>query len=101
MQFDLFRAGVELIEFDSFDDKKIPAFHYNPGVKGPCIISIHGGPAAQFVPSFLRSTHMDAHYYLANGIHIIGPNVRGSSGYQKSFIDSFKIISFSKILNSV
>jgi len=79
-------AGVELIEFDSFDDKKIPAFHYNPGVKGPCIISIHGGPAAQFVPSFLRSTHMDAHYYLENGIHIIGPNVRGSSGYGSEYM---------------
>lgn len=81
----------QLIEYETFDQvdgktRKIPAFYYKAtGVTGkmPVVIRIHGGPEGQSVPSFdpFRS-------FLTNeiGIAVIEPNVRGSSGYGKSFL---------------
>jgi dipeptidyl aminopeptidase/acylaminoacyl peptidase len=80
-----------LIEFETFDKvgnkaRKIPAFYYKPPKntgKFPVVIEIHGGPEGQSVPGFdpFRS-------YLINelGIAVIEPNVRGSTGYGKSFL---------------
>jgi dipeptidyl aminopeptidase/acylaminoacyl peptidase len=81
----------KLIEFETFDKvsnkaRKIPAFYYKPaksGGKFPVVIEIHGGPEGQSVPAFdpFRS-------FLTNelGIAVIEPNVRGSTGYGKSFL---------------
>ena len=80
-------AEPELVEFKTFDDKKIPAFVYRPPAKfegpRPVLITIHGGPEAQFRPGFLGRTN-----YLVNelGIALIYPNVRGSAGYGKSYL---------------
>lgn len=76
----------ELIRFESFDERSIPAFVYKPNKEGklPVIISIHGGPESQFRPAF-RSTFqlwMDK-----LGAAVIAPNVRGSSGYGKEYIN--------------
>jgi dipeptidyl aminopeptidase/acylaminoacyl peptidase len=47
------------------------------------IINIHGGPEGQFRPTFLGRNN----YYLNElGVAIIFPNVRGSSGYGKTFL---------------
>jgi dipeptidyl aminopeptidase/acylaminoacyl peptidase len=78
-------AKPELIQFKTFDKRKIPAFVYKPKTKGPhpVIISIHGGPEGQFRPAF-RST-----FQLWNDkldAVVIAPNVRGSAGYGKEFI---------------
>jgi dipeptidyl aminopeptidase/acylaminoacyl peptidase len=76
-----------LIEFESFDKKKIPAFYYKPitkpGEKLPVVIQIHGGPESQFQPMF--SSFIP---FLNNelGVAVIAPNVRGSSGYGKSYL---------------
>jgi dipeptidyl aminopeptidase/acylaminoacyl peptidase len=74
--------------FDKVDGKPrtIPAYIYKPaGAKGPVpvIINIHGGPEAQYQPGFNYQFQ-----YLANemGIAVIAPNVRGSSGYGKSYL---------------
>ena len=80
-----------LIEYETFDKvngklRKIPAFYYKPeNAKGkiPVVIEIHGGPEGQSIPYF------DAYRsFLINelGIAVIEPNVRGSSGYGKSFL---------------
>lgn len=77
----------ELIRFPSFDGKSIPAFVYRPAGAAagprPVLISIHGGPEAQFRPGFLGRLN-----YLINelGIVVIAPNVRGSDGYGKSYL---------------
>ena len=76
----------ELVRYETFDKRQVPAFVYKPQTKGPhpVIISIHGGPEGQFRPAF-RSTYqlwMDK-----LGAAVIAPNVRGSSGYGKEYIN--------------
>lgn len=81
-----------LISYPTFDktadgkQRSIPAFYYKPKNatgKIPVVISIHGGPEAQSRPSFSSFNS-----YLNNelGIAVIAPNVRGSSGYGKSYL---------------
>ncbi len=78
----------ELIRFETFDDREIPAFVYRPPVDRfpgprPVLINIHGGPEGQFRPGFLGRAN-----YLINelGIALIFPNVRGSSGFGKTYL---------------
>ena len=81
-------ANPELIRWKSFDEREISGFLYKPGAKfsgkRPVMIVIHGGPEGQSRPSFLGREN----YYVSElGIVLIYPNVRGSSGYGKSFLD--------------
>ncbi|MEC9072218.1 MAG: S9 family peptidase, partial [Myxococcota bacterium] len=74
----------ERITFNSFDQRKLPAFVYRPkGQEGPTpvVVLIHGGPESQFRPYFSPLTQ-----YLVGelGIAVVAPNVRGSAGYGKS-----------------
>jgi dipeptidyl aminopeptidase/acylaminoacyl peptidase len=79
-----------LIEFPTFDRpdgkaRQIPAYVYEPVTPGPhpVLISLHGGPEAQFRPGFDPWIE-----YLVNelGFAVIAPNVRGSSGYGKTYM---------------
>jgi dipeptidyl aminopeptidase/acylaminoacyl peptidase len=77
----------ELIHWKSWDGRAISGFLYRPPKnytgKRPVIINIHGGPEGQFRPSFAGRWN----YYLDElGIAMIAPNVRGSSGYGKTFL---------------
>ena len=76
-----------LISWPSFDDRMISGFLYEkPGSakKLPVIIIIHGGPEAQFRPRFLGRYN---YYATELGAALIWPNVRGSDGYGKTFLD--------------
>jgi dipeptidyl aminopeptidase/acylaminoacyl peptidase len=82
---DAFREP-ELIRWKSFDGKMISGFLYAPPAKftgkRPVLIEIHGGPEGQSRPDFLGR----ANYYLnVLGIALVVPNVRGSTGYGKTF----------------
>ena len=77
----------ELIRWKSFDGKLISGFLYRPAGrftgKRPVMIDIHGGPEAQFRPGFLGNRN----YYLNElGVAMIFPNIRGSSGFGKTFL---------------
>jgi dipeptidyl aminopeptidase/acylaminoacyl peptidase len=77
----------ELIRWKSFDGKMISGFLYAPPAKftgkRPVLIQIHGGPEGQSRPNFLGR----GNYYLnVLGIALVVPNVRGSTGYGKSFV---------------
>lgn len=77
----------ELIKWKSFDSREISGFYYKPNKKftgkRPVIINIHGGPEGQSSPVFLGRSN----YYLNElGVAIIFPNVRGSTGYGKTFV---------------
>jgi dipeptidyl aminopeptidase/acylaminoacyl peptidase len=77
----------ELIHWKSFDGKSISGFLYRPPArftgKRPVIVNIHGGPESQFRPTFLGQNN----YFLNElGIALVSPNIRGSSGYGKSFL---------------
>jgi dipeptidyl aminopeptidase/acylaminoacyl peptidase len=81
-------VAPSLIRYESFDGLSIPAFYYRPanvpaGRKLPVVIQIHGGPEAQAFPSFSPSVQ-----YLVNelGIAVLVPNVRGSAGYGKTYL---------------
>lgn len=78
-----------LVKWKSFDSKEISGFLYRASAthqgKRPVIINIHGGPEGQSRPGFLGRNN----YYLNElGISIIYPNVRGSEGYGKTFLDA-------------
>ena len=77
----------DLIKWKSFDGMEISGFLYHPSAKftgkRPVIINIHGGPEGQSTPGFLGRNN----YYLKElGVAILFPNVRGSSGYGKTFL---------------
>lgn len=78
----------ELIRTKSFDGLTVSGFLFRPDAKKfpgkrPVIISIHGGPESQWRPSFLGRSN----YYLNEmGVALFFPNVRGSSGYGKTFL---------------
>lgn len=77
----------ELIHWKSWDSRMISGFLYRPPTKftgkRPVIVNIHGGPEGQFRPGFLGRNN----YWLDElGIAMIFPNVRGSTGYGKTFL---------------
>ncbi len=85
-------ADVELIHYDTFDQvdgkpRQIPAFYYKTAAdkqgSAPVLIDIHGGPEGQHRPGFNSRIQ-----YLTQelGIAVLAPNVRGSSGYGKSYL---------------
>lgn len=75
------------IEWKSFDGLKITGFYYPAAPKftgkRPVIINIHGGPEGQSMASFSGSGN---YYTNEMGVAMIFPNVRGSSGFGKTFI---------------
>jgi dipeptidyl aminopeptidase/acylaminoacyl peptidase len=77
---------AELVRWKSFDGKEISGFLYKPPAKftgmRPVLVVIHGGPEGQTQPTFVGRSN----YYLNElGITLIYPNVRGSTGYGKTF----------------
>ncbi|MEO0466773.1 MAG: prolyl oligopeptidase family serine peptidase [Pseudomonadota bacterium] len=78
-------VAPELIEFPNADGFDIPAFVYRPEGEGPhpVIIQIHGGPEGQSRPGF-STTYQ---YWVRElGVAVAVPNVRGSSGYGKTYV---------------
>lgn len=78
----------ELVRWKSFDGRMISGFLYRAPAakflgKRPVLVNIHGGPEAQFQPGFMGRNN---YFTDEMGISIIYPNVRGSSGYGKSFL---------------
>ena len=77
----------ELIRFNTFDTRTIPAFVYRPSRpssgRRPVLIDIHGGPEGQFRPGYLGRANALIDEL---GIVLIYPNVRGSSGYGKEYL---------------
>ena len=102
-------VAPQLIKFKTFDGREIPAWYYDQdeGVRAitekieisvdsqgkrsersssyingkPTIISIHGGPEGQSRPGFNPLFQ----YYLSRGYAVLDPNVRGSTGYGKTY----------------
>jgi dipeptidyl aminopeptidase/acylaminoacyl peptidase len=77
----------ELVHFDTFDGKHVPAWLYRPvGATGrtPVLLSVHGGPEVQEHTHVTRSSSF-YQYLLSRGIAVLAPNIRGSTGYGKSY----------------
>ncbi len=73
--------------FDRVDGKQrqVPVYVYSPAATGshPVLIDMHGGPEAQYRPGFNAWLQ-----FVVNelGYAVVAPNVRGSSGYGKSYM---------------
>ncbi len=78
----------KLITWKSFDGKEISGWLILPDPvkfpgKRPVIVAMHGGPEGQTRPTFLGQVN----YFVEEmGVAILQPNVRGSSGYGKTFV---------------
>ncbi len=83
-------VSPELIHYPTFDSvdntpRMIPAFYYKPEKHEPpypVLIACHGGPASQSIPYFSTTIQFNLHEL---GIAYIAPNIRGSSGYGKTY----------------
>lgn len=71
--------------FASFDGLEVPYWLYVPAGKKPenlpIVIEIHGGPEGQEMPSFNDFIQ----YLVSEGVAVVAPNVRGSTGYGKAY----------------
>ncbi len=78
----------ERIKYKSFDGREIPAYYYRPRTASreqpaATLVLIHGGPEGQFQPYFAPVIQ----YYVNElGLAVLAPNVRGSSGYGKTYL---------------
>ena len=80
----------ELVRFPTWDragghQRLLSAYVYRPrnALHCPVVVDIHGGPESQFRPGWDPFIQ-----FLVNelGYAVVAPNVRGSSGYGKSFL---------------
>ena len=76
-------ATPSSIRYPSFDGREIPAWLYRPDGDGPApfVVAIHGGPEAQEKPVY-RPVFQ---YLLSRGIGVLATNIRGSTGYGKTY----------------
>jgi dipeptidyl aminopeptidase/acylaminoacyl peptidase len=77
----------QLIRYRSTDGFKIAAWLYKPknlkrGQRAPVVVAVHGGPEAQEHPYYGYGLYQ---YWLSRGIGVLAPNIRGSTGYGKTF----------------
>ena len=76
----------ELVRFPAHDGVELTGWLYRPAGAtgpGPTVLSFHGGPEGQERPSF-NATYQAL---VARGIAVLAPNVRGSSGFGKKFVN--------------
>ncbi|MBN1874366.1 MAG: S9 family peptidase [Anaerolineae bacterium] len=85
-----------LVRYPTFDTdesgapRQIPAWFYRPvpivadpptALPLPVIVMVHGGPEGQFRAYF----HALIQYFVRHGYAVLAPNVRGSTGYGKTY----------------
>ena len=77
----------ELHRFESFDGESVPVFLFEPAGEGPfpVVVTVHGGPEAQWRPWFSPSFAPLTQYLVSRGCAVAAPNVRGSSGYGRRY----------------
>ena len=75
----------ELVQYPTFDGRDIPAWIHKPRRPGPhpVIIRIHGGPEGQARPVFSATYQL---WVASLGAAVIQPNVRGSTGFGKTYV---------------
>ena len=78
--------GARLLEYRAHDGLPLSGWLYTPQAgQAPysTVLSFHGGPEGQEQPRF----RYDYQALLAQGIAVFAPNVRGSSGFGKRFVN--------------
>jgi len=84
------RSTREIVTWKSGDGAEIegvlekPA-NFQPGVKYPLLVIIHGGPTGLDTPVLAPDRYYPAERFLARGALVLRPNYRGSAGYGGKF----------------
>jgi len=76
----------ELVRFEARDGVPLSGWLYrapSSSGPGPVVLSFHGGPEGQERPFFAPTYQL----LLRQGISVFAPNVRGSTGYGKRFLN--------------
>ncbi|MGK7296112.1 MAG: S9 family peptidase [Candidatus Wenzhouxiangella sp. M2_3B_020] len=76
----------ELVRYEAHDGLELTGWLYRPrrvGEPAPYVLDFHGGPEGQERPSFNSTIQA----LLSQGIGVFAPNVRGSSGFGKTFVN--------------
>ncbi len=76
----------QLVRFVAHDGIDLSGWLYRPRGQtgpGPIVLSFHGGPEAQERPNF-NATYQSL---LTKGISVFAPNIRGSAGFGKTFVN--------------
>ena len=73
----------EVCQFNSFDGLQVPYFYYSSEKKPKAtVIYVHGGPESQIKAEF----NPVIQYLVSKGFAVAAPNVRGSLGYGRKYI---------------
>ncbi|MEU4875701.1 prolyl oligopeptidase family serine peptidase [Streptomyces sp. NPDC021608] len=77
------------LRFTARDGLPLSGWYYRApgrraGEPAPCVIHLHGGPEEQERPVF----HPLYHELTGRGLDVFAPDVRGSSGHGRSFVDA-------------
>jgi dipeptidyl aminopeptidase/acylaminoacyl peptidase len=75
--------SAEAVRIQTFDGREVPAFLYRARTASPAgaVIWVHGGPTGQSRRNFM----LFPQYLLTKGYDVLVPNVRGSTGYGKTW----------------
>ena len=78
-----------LISWTSFDGKTIPGWYMlpksaKPAAGYPMVVWVHGGPSSQTRGNF----RPDIQALLSQGFAVMMPNMRGSTGYGRAYMDA-------------
>lgn len=79
-------VSPELVRYNAHDGLELSGWLYRPrGVGEPAsyVLDFHGGPEGQERPSFNATIQA----LVSQGIGVFAPNVRGSSGFGKTFVN--------------
>jgi dipeptidyl aminopeptidase/acylaminoacyl peptidase len=95
-------AVAELLSYTTRDGVQIPMFvRFPPGCKSskgcPVVVHFHGGPEGQSEAGFSPL----AQAFVNEGFIFAEPNVRGSDGYGKEWIDSDNGIKREKVITDI
>jgi dipeptidyl aminopeptidase/acylaminoacyl peptidase len=73
--------------FASFDGESVPVFLFEPEGEGPfpVVVTVHGGPEAQWKPWFSPAFAPLTQFLVSRGYAVAAPNIRGSTGYGKRY----------------
>ncbi|MEX0674973.1 MAG: S9 family peptidase [Gaiellaceae bacterium] len=76
-------SAPELVRVPTWDERELPAWLYRPKARGrvPAVLCIHGGPEAQERPWYQPFYQ----YLVSRGFAVLAPNIRGSTGYGKTY----------------
>ncbi len=79
-------ASARLLRYSAHDGLALSGWLFTPADSDapfPTVVSFHGGPEGQEQPIF----RYDYQALLSHGIAVFAPNVRGSSGFGKRFVN--------------